>query len=156
WALINSGTEASNYGYWYPGKENDGAAGWAFGPEKYFRTFAGFTQGRGAWEYDGEIDSGFSGGLRTARTTVVNDPIFGEFAYGGDLKTTAQMDSVVVKDGVRQRLLFLNREQPVQLELDRDGFSQAAPVELSRPADHLSFRLESRWAAAHETTLTIG
>ncbi len=27
WALMNSGTPESNYGYWYPGKENDGGAG---------------------------------------------------------------------------------------------------------------------------------
>ncbi len=26
WALVNSGTEESNYGYWWPGEENDGAA----------------------------------------------------------------------------------------------------------------------------------
>jgi len=63
WALMNTGTPATNYGYWYPGRENDGAAAWAYGPEKYFRTWAGPSQARGAWAYDGEIDSGFSGVL---------------------------------------------------------------------------------------------
>ena len=32
WALMNSGTAESNYGYWYPGKENDGGAGGGFEP----------------------------------------------------------------------------------------------------------------------------
>ena len=27
---MNSGTPESNYGFWFPGKENDGAAGWQF------------------------------------------------------------------------------------------------------------------------------
>ena len=34
-ALINSGTPETNFGFWYPGKENDGASGWAFEPQKY-------------------------------------------------------------------------------------------------------------------------
>lgn len=155
WALVNSGTESSHYGYWYPGKANDGAAGWAFGPEKYFRAWAGFAQGRGAWQYDGEIDNGFSGALRTAATIVVRDPIFGEFAYGGDLITNAESCSVVLRDGLRQRLRFLNLQQPVYLELDRDGFSQAAPVKISRTADRVSFTLENRWANEHEVTLAV-
>ncbi|MES1249988.1 MAG: DUF5695 domain-containing protein, partial [Chitinophaga rupis] len=34
-ALINTGTPESNYGYWYPGKGNEGASGWAFEPQQY-------------------------------------------------------------------------------------------------------------------------
>ena len=30
WALMNTGTPESNYGYWYPGKANDGGAGGGF------------------------------------------------------------------------------------------------------------------------------
>ena len=28
WSLVNSGRAETNYGFWFPGKENDGAAGW--------------------------------------------------------------------------------------------------------------------------------
>jgi hypothetical protein len=28
WCLVNSGLPESNFGFWFPGKENDGAAGW--------------------------------------------------------------------------------------------------------------------------------
>ena len=30
WSLMNTGTPASNYGFWFPGERNDGAAGWQF------------------------------------------------------------------------------------------------------------------------------
>jgi hypothetical protein len=40
---------------------------------------------RGPWHYDGEIDLGFGGALRSAATVVTRDPIFGWFAYGGVL-----------------------------------------------------------------------
>jgi hypothetical protein len=32
WVLLISGTADSNYGYWFPGKENDGGAGGGFEP----------------------------------------------------------------------------------------------------------------------------
>ncbi|HEY3391284.1 MAG TPA: DUF5695 domain-containing protein, partial [Lacipirellulaceae bacterium] len=32
WALMNTGTPESNYGYWYPGEANDGGAGGGFEP----------------------------------------------------------------------------------------------------------------------------
>jgi len=35
WALLNSGTAESNYGYWFPGKENDGGAGGGFEPRPW-------------------------------------------------------------------------------------------------------------------------
>jgi hypothetical protein len=75
-ALINSGTPETNYGFWYPGKENDGASGWAFEPQKYATPWIQKPQGRGPWVYDGEIDLGFGGATRTASTVVTNDPIF--------------------------------------------------------------------------------
>ena len=33
WALVNSGTAESGYGYWFPGKDNDGATGGGFMPD---------------------------------------------------------------------------------------------------------------------------
>src|SRR5690606_20137297 len=36
-ALMNTGVLESDYGYWFPGKENDGAMGWAFNSRKYGR-----------------------------------------------------------------------------------------------------------------------
>lgn len=154
WALVNSGDAHSNYGYWYPGRENDGAAGWAFGPEKFFKPWAGPAQGRGAWTCDGEIDNGFSGALRSAATIVVNDPVFGDIAYGGDLSFRSSSYFIVMKDGIRQRLHLLNLEKPLHFALNRDGFSQARPVEVSQDGSLLSFLLEARGELPHETILT--
>ena len=86
WALLNSGTAESNYGYWFPGKENDGGAGGGFEPRPWGRAWLGNKEmGRGSWWYSGEIDLGFSAALRMAATIVSEDPVFGLFAYGGDL-----------------------------------------------------------------------
>ena len=71
WALLNSGTPESNYGYWFPGKENDGGAGGGFEPRPWGRAWLGNKEmGRGSWWYSGEIDLGFSGALRAAATVV--------------------------------------------------------------------------------------
>ena len=58
WALVNSGTPESNYGYWYPGKANDGAAGGGFEPSANGRMWLvpSATLGRGSWFFASEID----------------------------------------------------------------------------------------------------
>ena len=76
WALMNTGTAESNYGYWYPGKENDGGAGSAYVPQAFGSNWFGKQQPRGAWQYSGEIDLGFGAALRTAAVIVAQDPIF--------------------------------------------------------------------------------
>jgi hypothetical protein len=155
WALMNTGTVTANYGYWYPGPENDGAASWAFGPEKYFQPWAGSEQARGGWVYDGEIDSGFSGALRAAATVVMHDPVFGDIAYGGDLTQTKQGWEIVMKDGLRQRLHVMNLDRPLRLLLNRDAFAQSSPVRVSSRGDRIGFLLESRWSEPHTTELEV-
>ena len=41
WCLMNTGPPESNYGFWFPGKENDGAAGWQFMSSKYGNAWMG-------------------------------------------------------------------------------------------------------------------
>ncbi len=87
-ALMNTGTPASNYGYWYPGKKNDGATGWEFNPGKASKRF---NWGKlrnvphGAQPYDGEADLGLGAVMRMAATVITDDPLFGWLAYGGEL-----------------------------------------------------------------------
>jgi len=93
WSLMNTGTSANNYGAWFPGKDNDGAAGWQFMSSKSGTAWMGSSfpggviEPRGPWHYDGEIDLGFGGALRMAATIVTNDPTFGWIAYGGEIKS---------------------------------------------------------------------
>ena len=76
WCLMNTGRPRPDYGFWFPGQENDGAAGWQFMSSKVGSAWmgssypGGVTVPRGPWRYDGEIDLGFGGALRMAATVV--------------------------------------------------------------------------------------
>jgi hypothetical protein len=155
WALMNTGTPESNYGYWYPGEENDGASGWAFTPEKYGSMWIRKNNGRGTWYYDGEIDLGYIGALRTAATIVADDPLFGLFAYGGLLIESQPNITVVPRDGLRQRFHCILGAQRLHMFLSWDGFASGQPIRLRADFTELTFTLENRMREAHITNLTI-
>ncbi len=155
WALVNSGPAETHGGFWFPGDANNGAAGWAFKPEQYGPTWMGLPQGRGIWRYDGEIDSGFCGGLRAAATVVINDPLFGPIAYGGQLSTSADSIAVVPRDGLSQRLHLLNISPAVHMILDRDGFAAEAEVRIEPSLSEIAFQLENRVGCPHTATLAV-
>ena len=145
WALMNTGRPDTNYGFWFPGPENDGAAGWQFMSTKAGSAWmgssfpGGVTEPRGPWHYDGEIDLGFGGALRMAATIVTNDPTFGWFAYGGvDDRQRAPRSSVIPRDGLRRRLdvVIPDRALPFARRR-RAGSSSNSSATASRPsADH--------------------
>jgi hypothetical protein len=156
WALLNSGTAESNYGYWYPGKNNDGGAGGGFEPRPWGRAWLGNKEmGRGSWWYSGEIDLGYSGALRSAATIVVDDPVFGLFAYGGDISREKNLVQVIPKDGLRSRFHIVRGGQRVHLLLDRDGFAEDKPVSFDEGLKTIQFAIENRAAAKHETVLRV-
>jgi hypothetical protein len=156
WALENSGPAESNYGYWYPGKENDGGASGGFEPRPWGQAWLGRKEmGHGPWWYSGEIDLGFSGALRTAATVVTDDPIFGLFAYGGSLKHKAGSIDVIPKDGLRARFHILLDGARLRIELDRDGFSRDVPVAFDRSLRRFNFLIENRSGDEHETVLRL-
>jgi hypothetical protein len=92
WALMNSGTPESNYGYWYPGKANDGAAGGGFEPSANGRMWLvpSLPLGRGAWCFASEIDLGYCGALRSAATILADDPLDGSALGVNGTKLVAQ------------------------------------------------------------------
>jgi Family of unknown function (DUF5695) len=152
WALVNSGTPESNYGYWYPGKNNDGGAGGGFEPRPWGRAWLGNKEmGRGSWWYSGEIDLGYSGALRSAATVVVDDPIFGLFAYGGDLSREKDFTKVIPKDGLRARFHIVRGTQRLHILLERDGFRKDQPVSFDDSLATIRFTLENRAATSHQT-----
>jgi hypothetical protein len=154
WALENSGTDESGYGYWFPGRENDGAAAGAYVGVAYGEV-QGKAVGRGAWFYGGEVDMGFGAALRTAATVVADDPIFGRLAYGGTLKESGDWTEVVPRDGLRQRFHILRGTARVRLGLDRDGFAADMPVRFRESLEEYDFVLENRTGDAHRTRLTL-
>jgi hypothetical protein len=155
WALVNSGTPESHYGYWYPGKENDGAAGGGFEPRAWATSWLRKSHPRGSWYYGCEIDLGFCGALRTAATIVADDPIFGPIAYGGLLAETADGIAVTPKDGLRQRLHVVKGQRRLHLVLDRDGFAADQPIQIDPALRETRFTLENRTADAHTTTARL-
>jgi len=113
----------------------DGGAGSAYVPQAYGSNWFGKQQPRGAWQYSGEIDLGFSGALRDAAVIVAEDPIFGRIAYGGDMRTSRGETAVVPQDGVGQRFHLLDGTHRVHLILNRDGFAQSEPVRFEPAVD---------------------
>lgn len=170
WSLMNTGTSATNYGYWFPGKENDGASGWQFTSAKAASAWmggsypGGVTEPRGPWHYDGEIDLGYGGALRMAATVVTNDPTFGWLAYGAALKDTGAALSLNPRDGLRRRLdvVIQDRALPfpdslarLKLELERDGFDAKQDIVMDKALRTIQFTLENRTGNAHRTGLRL-
>jgi hypothetical protein len=165
---VNSGPANGNYGFWFPGKENDGAAGWQFTSAKAGSAWMGSSfpggamEPRGPWHYDGEIDLGFGGALRMAATIVTRDPIFDWTAYGGTLSVKGDTLSVIPRDGLRQRFAAIlidpkikNAGVRFRLELDRDGFAPDQSIVTDKSFEKISFTLENRTGDVHDTGLWI-
>jgi hypothetical protein len=155
---MNTGTPESNYGYWYPGKENDGGAGSAYVPQAFGSNWFGKQQPRGAWQYSGEIDLGFGAALRTASVIVADDPIFGRIAYGGVLTHSAGHTDIIPQDGVGHRFHLLDGRHRIHIELDRDGFASDKPIRFDDNLQQFTFQIENRDpqpAHSHTTRMTI-
>jgi hypothetical protein len=169
WALVNSGRPENNFGYWFPGRENDGAAGWQFTSAKTGRAWmgssypGGVTEPRGPWHYDGEIDLGFGGALRMSATILTRDPIFDWFAYGGSLTVEKDALRIVPRDGLRQRFcaILSDPKSPnsavrrFRMELNRDGFAAGKNIVTDKGLNEISCILENRTGDEHTTELLL-
>ncbi len=170
WSLVNSGTAESGYGAWFPGKENDGAAGWQFMSAKAGSAWmgssvpGGVTVPRGPWHYDGEIDLGFGGALRMAATVVTNDPTFGWIAFGGVAKDDGKRLLINPRDGVRRRLAVVTQDRALpfadslsrlKVELERDGFAADAEISVDKSVETVTFTVENRTGNAHRTGIRL-
>jgi len=136
--------------------ENDGATGWAFKPEKFGSVWIRKEMPRGPWWYDGEIDLGYGGALRSAATIVNDDALFGLIAYGGQLEKDDDIIRVIPKDSLRKRFYIIGENQRVHLLLNRDGFAKDQPITYNEDLSKIEFVLENRTSDVHQTTLTIG
>ena len=157
WADVNSGTPASGFGYWYPGRGNDGAAGWGFNPQSVGTTFMDGIKRvpRGLWPYDGEIDSGFSGSFQAARTVVFRHPLFGLIADGAVLEEHGAEIGVECRDGLNQRMDVLLNGKHLQIALDRDGFAEGKEQRVRENLSRLQLKLASRDVRPHVTTVHL-
>ncbi|TWT36578.1 hypothetical protein KOR34_14840 [Posidoniimonas corsicana] len=156
WALMNSGTPESNYGYWYPGKQHDGAAGGGFEPALSGETWLNQPHHRGAWYYACEIDLGYCGALRSAATVLADDPIFGRFCFGGALsESDGKRLRVEPRDGLRRRFHALLDDRKLHLLLETDRFQSGEQLELSTDLSSIAFRIESDNPVRGSTPVTV-
>jgi len=170
WCLMNTGRPETNFGFWYPGPENDGASGWQFQTAKAGGAWmgssvpGGVTVPRGPWRYDGEIDLGYGGALRMAAVVVTHDPVFGWFAYGGTLADRGGELAVNPRDGLRRRLAVVIPDSALpsaedvlrlKLELERDGFAAGGLVTIDKSLGKVAFTVENRTANPHRTGLRV-
>ena len=155
WALVNSGTAQSGYGYWYPGRENDGATGGGFVPEAWGRGWIGKQMPRGAWYYSAEADVGYVGALRTHATILTHDPLFGDFVYGGLMEKKAHALQVIPRDGLRCRFHVIRADQGLHMILERDGYAKERPIRVRNDLSQITFWLENRAEHAHMSGLRL-
>lgn len=124
--------------------DTEGRAGWAFCKFNNTPPYMPYLRfNRGPWRFDGEIDHGFTGGLHGQGCYVINDPVFGEIAYGGKLEATPEAWNVTPWDGGR-RYVALPQYGRLEMKLLSDGFAAGKPIRLARDASRISFTLEQR------------
>lgn len=155
WALMNTGTPESGYGFWYPGAANDGGAGGGFEPAAYGTTWLGQPHHRGAWYYASEIDLGYCGALRTAATILADDPLFGRLCYGGTWRAASDRLEVFPRDGPRRRFHARLGAGRLDLISDTDRFQADMALSLAADLSGIRFALESDNPAAHTATVRV-
>ena len=157
YGLANTGTPESNYGYWFPGKENDGAIGQSYISYKFgsMANWGGAQDARGAWKYDMEGDLGWCAITRTAVTMLVEDPIFGWTVFGGNMTEDSKQFAVSQEDGVRIRFRIINDKIRVGVELDRDNWSATSPVIVNKDMRSMELKLVNAIGDKHTTRLTV-
>ncbi|CAK7200697.1 hypothetical protein SEUCBS139899_003395 [Sporothrix eucalyptigena] len=103
WANINSG-QIDNH------PANIGAASWQWQSEGGQPSWPclPLIEGTSWWAWSGEAELGFWGALRMATVNVVQDPVVGLFAYGGEVELVEGKYVVKPKDGLQRRLTFFN------------------------------------------------
>lgn len=153
WCLMNTGTADSGYGYWFPGSENDGGTGGGFEPAAYGMTWLGQPHHRGDWYYSCETDLGYCGALRTAATIVADDPVFGRFCFGGEMRDEKGALHIVPRDSIRRRLHLRAAGEKIDFELTGARFAKEQPVQWSPERQKFLFMLETEPTASGDVRL---
>lgn len=154
WSTMNTGTSASNYGFWYPGILNDGGCGGGYEPSPFNTTWlGGQPMHRGAWYYSAEENLGFCGAVREAATVLADDPIFGRFCYGGAWTNSGTNISVTPLDGVRQRFHAMLNGGTMHLILDNDHYASGQSLNFASDLSQISFPVETTTTTSHSTSL---
>jgi hypothetical protein len=132
WALMNTGTLDSDYGFWYPGEQNDGGAGGGFEPAPYGQTWLEQPHSRGSWYYSCEIDLG-----------------------GGELREADGLLAVTPRDGVRRRFHAILPGGRLHMESAVDRFAAAESIFVREDITEVRFQLESQNPSRHSNPVRL-
>lgn len=152
--LMNAGDAQSDYGYWYPGKDKDGALGQAFTPSKTGSAWIGTEENRRPWRYCGEGDLGMGAITRTSAAILANDPTFGWTLYGG-IAVSDDNFSFIPDDGTRNRFDIVSDELKLMASIDRDNWSDKLPVVVDPSLKGVRMTLVNATSTSHTTVLTL-
>ena len=155
WSLMNTGTQESGFGYWFPSEENDGGTGGGFEPAAYGMTWLGQPHHRGPWYYSSETDLGYCGALRAACTIVADDPVFGRFCFGGEMRAENGSLEIIPRDGVRRRLHLRTEGELIDFELTGARFAREQPVRWFTGQHRFHFALETESSGSGEVQIAI-
>jgi hypothetical protein len=155
WSIMNTGTPASGYGFWYHGTNNDGACGGGYEPQAAWTTWLGQNDYRGPWYYSAEQNLGFCGAVRGAATIVADDPIFGRFCFGGTIQTNGGAMDIVPLDGIRRRFHALLNNGTLHVVLDADRFASNQQIVLNSDLSGIALQIESDNPGAHVIPLHL-
>jgi len=153
WSLMNTGTRETNFGYWFPGEANDGGTGGGFEPAAYGMTWLGQPHHRGPWYYSSETDLGYCGALRSAATIVADDPVFGRFCFGGEMRAEKDSLHIIPRDGVRRRLHVRTAGHEIDFELTGARFAKEEPIQWLINQQRFLFMLETEATGSGEVEL---
>jgi hypothetical protein len=154
-SLMNTGTQESGFGYWFPSEENDGGTGGGFEPAAYGMTWLGQPHHRGPWYYSSETDLGHCGVLRAASTIVADDPVFGRFCFGGEMRADKASLQIIPRDGVRRRLHLRTEGQRIDFEVTGARFAKEQPIHWSTGQQRFQFALETEATGSGEVRIAI-
>ena len=155
WSLMNTGTQETGFGYWFPSEANDGGTGGGFEPAAYGMTWLGQPHHRGPWYYSSETDLGYCGALRAASTIVADDPVFGRFCFGGEMRAEKASLHIIPRDGVRRRLHLRTAGQQIDFELTGARFAKEQPIQWSIDQQRFLFTLETETTGSGEVQLLV-
>lgn len=154
--VMNVGDAASNYGYWYAGKEKNGAIGQAYTSQKYGHPWIGTDEERGPWRFCGEGDLGMCAITRTATSVLMCDSIFGWVYYGGNMEKVSKKEfKLMPDDGTRQDLWILVGKARLHLKLNRDNWSQESPMVVNVAGRKAQLVVKGAFANEHNTLLQV-
>ena len=86
---------------------------------------------------------------------LVDDPVFGDYAYGGILTRGKDNVRVIARDGLLMRLHVIRNRQRLHLLLDNDGFAPEQPITISDDLSTVAFQIDNRAEPPHDTYMRI-